>query len=472
MSSTLLTPILPFLFTPSLAYTPGDVPTSEFRLGSTTLDGIRYSVPIDYPSAIVSNHGVTKIVVAGNLADLLSSPDFSGNLLGVFSSGRLLDRFTLHPATASDPATTPLGDPPTALVTFFDPWRLDQGPNTNYVSYDSLDRVPLPIGQLALFVQFGNRLWLALGADAEKLLSGEVKLPATASFVAFVAPAPPAGANLYAGPPSGYDPAQYVSLDYLGRTLVVPADTLILYLQDPTSFGFPGILIGADAQAVLDGTASLGFYTNYSVGRTQAAAQTACFAAGTLIGTGDGPRAVETLSPGDLVTSPWGELLPVIWTGHRRVDCRRHPRPETVWPVRVVAHAFGPGMPSRDLLLSPDHAVFAAPEGSRGVLIPIRHLINGVSVVQQEVAEITYWHVELQRHAILFAEGLPAESYLDTGNRGAFIEAEGAMTLHPDFAAGIWNVHACAPHVSTGPLLEAIHARLAAMLPFVAAHAA
>ena len=74
------------------------------------------------------------------------------------------------------------------------------------------------------------------------------------------------------------------------------------------------------------------------------------------------------------------------------------------------AGAFSEGAPRRDLLLSPDHAVYID-----DVLIPIRYLVNGVSIVQQTVDAVTYWHVELPEHDVLLAEGLPAESFLDTG---------------------------------------------------------
>ena len=80
-----------------------------------------------------------------------------------------------------------------------------------------------------------------------------------------------------------------------------------------------------------------------------------------------------------------------------------------------VPGAFGPAEPARDLLLSPDHAVFRG-----GALIPARALINGSTIVQEPASSAHYFHVELPRHAVLLAEGLPCESYLDTGNRAAF----------------------------------------------------
>jgi hypothetical protein len=152
-----------------------------------------------------------------------------------------------------------------------------------------------------------------------------------------------------------------------------------------------------------------------------------CFATGTRLLTAAGEVAVEHLSVGDLVpTRLRGRLVPIRWIGRRAVDCRHHPRPSEVWPVRVRAQAFGPGQPVRDLLLSPDHAVQVD-----GVLIPIRYLVNGTTVRPQATYRIEYWHVELAEHDVLLAEGLPAESYLDTGNRGAFARSKARALPSP-----------------------------------------
>jgi hypothetical protein len=132
--------------------------------------------------------------------------------------------------------------------------------------------------------------------------------------------------------------------------------------------------------------------------------------------------------------------------------------------VRVRAGAFGDGLPRRDLMLSPDHAVFVAGDGA-GVLVPIRYLINGASVVQEAVAAVSYWHVELPRHGVILAEGLPTESYLDTGNRAAFANGGGATPLHPDFALAAWRADACAELLRGGPALAAVRRRLIARLP-------
>ena len=189
---------------------------------------------------------------------------------------------------------------------------------------------------------------------------------------------------------------------------------------------------------------------------------TACFAEGTRIATARGPVAVEALREGERVLTASGRLAPVRWIGHRRTSLRRHPRPHDVMPVRVRAGAFGPSLPCRDLVLSPDHSVFA-----ESCLVPIRFLINGVSIVQESQAAVTYWHVELDRHDVILAEGMPCESYLDTGNRDAFENAEGPMELHPDFARAVWAAQGCAPILTdpADPTLRALHTRLLANPP-------
>lgn len=149
---------------------------------------------------------------------------------------------------------------------------------------------------------------------------------------------------------------------------------------------------------------------------------------------------------------------PATWIGHRDVDCARHPDPAAVWPVRVAAHAFGPGQPARDLFLSPDHAVFF-----ENALIPVKHLVNGRSITQIPFAAVSYFHVELDRHAVILAEGLPVKSYLDTGDRDAFANGGPAMRLFPVFGRDpnlVRDARACAPLVVTGPMLAALRARM------------
>ncbi len=180
-----------------------------------------------------------------------------------------------------------------------------------------------------------------------------------------------------------------------------------------------------------------------------------CYAAGTRILTPRGEIAIEHLRAGDLVQTVSGRAQPIDWIGHRRVDFRRHPNRDRVLPVRIAAHAFGPGRPRRELLLSPDHAVLV-----EDVLIPIRHLINGTTVAQITRQAITYYHIELPRHDVLLANGMPAESYLEAGARDAFANGGGPIQLHPDFTpshdhyAMLWEALGYAPLVVAGVALE------------------
>lgn len=129
-----------------------------------------------------------------------------------------------------------------------------------------------------------------------------------------------------------------------------------------------------------------------------------------------------------------------------------------MWPVRVKAHAFGTGNPRRDLLLSPDHAVYA-----EGVLIPIKYLVNGTTVMQERLHSIEYWNLELPRHDIVLAEGLAAESLLDNGSKQAFENGGKAIQLYPDFAALQWEASGCAPLKVVGPEVDRVRARLLQM---------
>lgn len=215
------------------------------------------------------------------------------------------------------------------------------------------------------------------------------------------------------------------------------------------------------ANLALDPTLSYGGFA-FSAGTDNALEITsiACFAAGTRIATARGAVPVERLALGDQVRTASGALQPVVWLGHRRVDCARHPKPESVRPVRILAHAFGPELPARDLLLSPDHALYAD-----GVLIPVKYLIDGRLIRQEAPASVTYFHVELPAQDILLAENLPAESYLDTGDRASFADGQ-ITTLHPAWGEARIDVSlqleaaGYAPLRVTGPEVERLRAQL------------
>ena len=182
----------------------------------------------------------------------------------------------------------------------------------------------------------------------------------------------------------------------------------------------------------------------------------ACFAPETRIATPEGQKQVQDLQPGDQVRTASGTTETIQWIGHRTLDLTRHPDPACGQPIRIRRSAFAPGVPRSDLRLSPDHALLID-----GMLIPIRLLVNNATIVQEtSCTRITYFHVELTHHDILLAEGLPAESYLDTGNRGMFENAGTPMILHPDFAQERRETESCAPFVTDPGRVEPIWQRL------------
>ena len=226
-----------------------------------------------------------------------------------------------------------------------------------------------------------------------------------------------------------------------------------------------GLFHSTDPHAVMNPTAQ--GITNQDTNASDIAgiltlyANAPCFAAGSAILTACGPVAVEDLAIGTLVpTLQGGQLRPIRWIGHRSVQPARHHDPAAVTPISVAANAFGRGQPSRDLVLSPDHAIFVD-----GVLVPVRHLVNGATIRRTPMDEVTYYHVELADragaplHGILLAEGLTCESFLDTGNRDAFADSP-APQLHPDFARRAWDATACAPLHEGGAIVAAIRATL------------
>jgi hypothetical protein len=184
-------------------------------------------------------------------------------------------------------------------------------------------------------------------------------------------------------------------------------------------------------EAITLGQSHTGFTFSVDTATDTITTNMPCFAAGTRILTATGERLVESLMAGDIVLTLDGNELnarPVKWLGRRRIDLTAHPRPQTVAPIRIRRGAFADNMPHTDLLVSPDHAIFAD-----GKLICARQLVNGTTIAhEQDWTSVEYFHVELDAHAILLAEGLPAESYLNTGNRGFFANSGEPLVLHPD----------------------------------------
>ncbi len=180
-----------------------------------------------------------------------------------------------------------------------------------------------------------------------------------------------------------------------------------------------------------------------------------CFVAGTRIATATGEAAVESIAIGDVVRTAGGALRPVKWVGQRSYDGRFLARNPRLYPIRFAAGSLGGGLPRRDLLVSVDHAMHLD-----GVLVPAHCLVNGRTIVQdREVTQVAYYHVELESHDVLLAEGAPSESFLDDDNRQRFHNAGEFAARYPGL---VDEPAACAPRVTGGHALAAIQRRLAA----------
>ncbi|MFT8722731.1 MAG: Hint domain-containing protein [Acetobacter malorum] len=184
-----------------------------------------------------------------------------------------------------------------------------------------------------------------------------------------------------------------------------------------------------------------------------------CFLPGTLLRTPEGEVAVEDVQIGDTVlTFENGKPVaqPVVWVGSRRADVRPGlPLDEAGWPVRVRQNALADGVPSKDLLITPEHCLYLD-----GQFVPARMLVNGETIAyDQTIRAYTYYHVETAQHAVIMADGALTESYLDTGNRRAFQQA-GTVVRIPGLAR-CWADDAAAPLMTARDAVEPLHQRLA-----------
>lgn len=154
----------------------------------------------------------------------------------------------------------------------------------------------------------------------------------------------------------------------------------------------------------------------------------ACYCRGTRILTQNGEVAIEALEIGDRVITASGEAKPIRWIGLRSV-ASRFADPLRCWPVRIKAGALGDNVPSRDLRLSPDHALLVG-----DVLIQAGALVNGASILRETQApdRFTYYHVELDDHELIFAENTPAETFVDNIDRMGFDNWTEYEALYPE----------------------------------------
>jgi hypothetical protein len=180
-----------------------------------------------------------------------------------------------------------------------------------------------------------------------------------------------------------------------------------------------------------------------------------CYCRGTLIATDAGEKLVEDLAIGDMILTTSGAARPIKWIGCRSYSGRFIMGRKDVLPICITAGSLGDQVPRRDLWISPHHAMYLD-----GVLIEAKDLVNGVSIVQAEqVDRIEYFHIELDSHDVILAEGSPSESFVDDDSRGMFHNAHEYAVLYPGQNGR--QVRYCAPRVDNGFELETARRRIA-----------
>lgn len=150
----------------------------------------------------------------------------------------------------------------------------------------------------------------------------------------------------------------------------------------------------------------------------QSGAGVICFTPGTRIRTGAGTSRIEDLREGDLIQTKDNGVQPIRWIGQRRMSGARLFAMPQLRPVRFHANALGKTRPDQDLLVSPSHRVLINGEVARSlfntseVLVTARDLVNGTSVtIDAHAREVTYIHLLLDSHQVMWANGLETESF-------------------------------------------------------------
>ena len=147
-----------------------------------------------------------------------------------------------------------------------------------------------------------------------------------------------------------------------------------------------------------------------------------CFVAGTMIETAQGPRPVESLTPGDMVLTKDNGPQPLRWIGQRRVLAEGSFAPIYIAPRTFGAHGA--------IAVSPLHRVLVRDAlaellfGTGEVLVAARDLVNGGTVRPVPGGMVDYVHLLFDHHEVVFTEGLASESFLPGPQMKASFEAE------------------------------------------------
>jgi hypothetical protein len=169
-----------------------------------------------------------------------------------------------------------------------------------------------------------------------------------------------------------------------------------------------------------------------------------CFLAGTKIQTVEGERKIEDLAVGDLLPTMFGGLRPIQWIGRYPIKKSDPSKPwvETALPVRIGRSALAPNVPHADLYVTAHHSLLID-----GVLVPAETLINGTTITRHEPEsdEMEFFHIKLESHDVVYAEGAPAETLVHVDE--SFVNFADYLRR---YGAPVTETARCAPVVHVG----------------------
>jgi hypothetical protein len=144
-----------------------------------------------------------------------------------------------------------------------------------------------------------------------------------------------------------------------------------------------------------------------------------CFLKGTMVRTVEGDRKIENLAVGDLLPTVFGRTRAIQWIGRYQY---RKSDPKKAWvrsilPIRIARSALGPNVPHSVLYVTETHALLID-----GFLVQAGNLVNDTTITRhdaRDLDELEFFHIKLERHDVIYAEGAPTETLLEVDENAA-----------------------------------------------------
>lgn len=156
-------------------------------------------------------------------------------------------------------------------------------------------------------------------------------------------------------------------------------------------------------------------------------------------------RRIEELTIGDLLPTAFGEVRPIQRIrnfSYKKGDSSKPSRRDAL-PIRISRSALAPDVPHADLFVTRRHALFID-----GVLVPADSLINNTTIKiydADEFDELEFFHIELDGHDVIFAQGAPCETLLaiteDMNDFAEHFRRNGSPTKHETQCAPLLEFH-------------------------------